>query len=153
MNRESPAGGRVWVIIGVIAVALVTLGAIRNVWPALVDSSSGLIDKLRPKTEEDIRGTILVEGWDEAVDTFLMDVPDLCPSQRLDYSAWQKDLEQPAWVEFVVSQMEEPVHTTGRTDVAEFVQDSQRWSLDDDSVYALTVRGIHARWRFAVVCD
>lgn len=93
----------------------------------------------------------LVEGWAAGVDTFVLDVPEGCRVQRLNYTAWQQDDALPARIEFAVSQMGDPVSSTG-TAVEDLAQDVVDLPLTADQVYALTVRGVNARWRFAVTC-
>ena len=120
--------------------------ALLAVWRLALGASSN------PPAAGDTPNTVLVEDWQDATEIYLLDVPDMCPAQRLDYRAWQKDPAQPASVEFVISKMNEPVTTTGQVDVIEFAQGSAAWALDA-TTYALTVRGVNARWRFAVTCD
>ena len=101
---------------------------------------------------EDAPSPVLAEGWAEATEVFALNVPADCPAQRLDYRAWQKDPALPATIEFYVSKMNEPVTTTGPQPVTEYTESSTTWSLDA-TTYALTVRGVTARWRFALACQ
>lgn len=94
----------------------------------------------------------IIEGWAAGADTFLMDVPADCAAQELTYSLWQIDPAQPASVEFVVSKMGDQVYTTGRQEFSDYITGITTLPLLDDSVYALNVRGINARWRFSIVC-
>jgi len=95
---------------------------------------------------------VLAEGWDTGVATFLMDVPESCPAQSLEYRGWQKTADSPASVRFVVSKMNEEITTVDAGDFAEFTEGAADLALQDDAVYALVVQGINARWRFAVIC-
>ncbi len=137
----------------VVALALVAVLAYALWGQFFAVSPSELISGLRPVTADDVRGTVLAEGWDDGADTFLMDVPALCPAQRLEYTAWQKYDTNEADVEFIVSQMGNTIQTDGAADFTDIVQDGATWALSDDSVYALTVRGRNARWRFSVACE
>lgn len=98
-------------------------------------------------------GTILAEGWDTATDVVVLDIPADCPAQRLEYAAWQVDDARLAQVDFVASQMGDQVHTTATGEFADYADGAADWTLKDDAVYALTARGINARWRFAVICQ
>lgn len=95
---------------------------------------------------------IIAEGWDAGVATFLLDVPESCPVQSLEYRGWQKAADSSAALRFVVSKMNEKVTTVDAGDFAEFTEGTADLALKDDAVYALTVQGINARWRFAVTC-
>lgn len=104
------------------------------------------------RTAPTTAGTVLAQGWDTATDVALLDVPAACPAQRLEYAGWQKDMAAPAAVEFVVSQRDSEVLATASGDFTEYTSGTADWTLKADAVYALTVRGINARWRFAVTC-
>lgn len=95
---------------------------------------------------------VLAEGWDTGVATFLMDVPESCPAQALEYRGWQKAVDSPAALRFVVSKMNEHVTTVDAGDFGEFTEGTADIALKDDAVYALAVQGINARWRFTVIC-
>lgn len=95
----------------------------------------------------------IIEEWASGADTFLMDVPTSCPVQELNYKLWQSDATRPASVEFVVSKMGNQVYTTGRQEFTDYVTSATTLSLPDNSVYALNVRGINARWRFSIACQ
>lgn len=94
----------------------------------------------------------IVEAWSSGAETFAMDLPAECAAQRLEYAAWQIDAALPAQLDFVVSQLGDQVHTTGTGDFTDYTDGAADWTLKDDAVYALTARGINARWRFAVTC-
>lgn len=98
-------------------------------------------------------GAVLAEGWDTATDVAIMHIPAACPTQRIEYRGWQKDAASPASVEFVVSQMDREIHSTASGDFADYTSGVVDWTLKDAQVYALTVRGVNARWRFAVTCQ
>lgn len=98
-------------------------------------------------------GQLLAEGWDTATDVVVMTIPAACQAQRIEYRAWQKDDTAPASVEFVVSQMGSEVLSTANGDFADYTSGVVDWTLKDAQVYALTVRGVNARWRFAVTCQ
>jgi len=98
-------------------------------------------------------GTVLAEGWDTAADVILMDIPADCPAQRLEYAAWQQDTNLPARLEFVVSQFENRVDSITTDSFTDYAGGTADWSLEDNEVYALTVRGVNARWRFTVTCQ
>jgi hypothetical protein len=98
-------------------------------------------------------GQLLAEGWDTATDVVVMTIPAACQAQRLEYRAWQKDDTTPASVEFVVSQMNSEVLSTASGDFTDYTTGVSDWTLDGGQVYALTVRGVNARWRFAVTCQ
>ena len=98
-------------------------------------------------------GTLLAEGWATATDVTAMDIPAACPAQRLEYRGWQKDDATPASLEFVVSQLDREIHSTASGDFADYNIGAADWTLPDAQVYALTVRGVNARWRFAVTCQ
>ena len=95
----------------------------------------------------------IIEEWSSGADTFLMDVPTSCPVQELNYKLWQSDATRPASVEFVVSKMGNQVYTTDRQEFTDYVTSATTLSLPDNSVYALNVRGINARWRFSIACQ
>jgi hypothetical protein len=95
---------------------------------------------------------LLAEGWDTATDVAVMTIPAACPAQRIEYRAWQKDKNTPASVEFVISQMSSEVLATASGDFTDYTIGAADWTLEAGQVYALTVRGINARWRFAVTC-
>lgn len=95
---------------------------------------------------------VIAEGWDTGVATFLMDVPESCPVQSLEYRGWQKTADSSASIRFIVSKMNEKITTVDAGDFAEFTEGTADLALKDDTVYALTVRGVNARWRFVVIC-
>ena len=98
-------------------------------------------------------GLLLAQGWDSATDVVVMNIPAACPAQRIEYRGWQKDTAAPASVEFVVSQMGSEVLSTANGDFADYTSGVVDWTLKDEQVYALTVRGVNARWRFVVTCQ
>ena len=98
-------------------------------------------------------GQLLAEGWDTATDVVVMTIPAACQAQRIEYRGWQKDTAAPASVEFVVSQMNSEVLATASGAFTDYTTDTVDWALEDGQVYALTVRGVNARWRFAVTCQ
>lgn len=104
------------------------------------------------RTAPPTAGAILAQGWATATDVVLLDIPAACPAQRLEYAGWQKDTATPASVEFVVSQRDNEVLATASGDFIDYTSGAADWTLEDDAVYALTVRGVNARWRFAVTC-
>lgn len=142
--------------IGLLAVIVVAILIVYAAWPQTPRQVRGYINYLinifNPISEEDVRGTVLVEAWASDTDTFLMDVPELCAAQRLDYSGWQRDSNLPASLEFAVSQLNNEIQSTNIkiNDIAQGVED---WTLADNEVYALIVRGTNARWRFVVTCQ
>lgn len=97
-------------------------------------------------------GAILADGWASATDVVLLDIPAACPAQRLEYAGWQIEAAIPASVEFVVSQMGSEVLSTANGDFADYTTGAADWTLEEGRVYALTVRGVNARWRFVVTC-
>lgn len=97
-------------------------------------------------------GAILADGWASATDVVLLDIPAACPAQRLEYAGWQIEAAIPASVEFVVSQMGSEVLSTANGDFADYTTGTADWTLEEGRVYALTVRGVNARWRFLVTC-
>ncbi len=151
MRSQTSIFGSILAVAVTIVVAFVLLRMIWGYFFAV--SPIELFDGLKPAMAEDLRGTVLVEGWDEGTETFLMDIPAHCPTQRLEYTAWAKYDTNTATVEFVVSKMDNEILTAGANDFTESVQDGANWSLVDNSVYALTARGRNARWRFSVTCD
>ena len=98
-------------------------------------------------------GLLLAQGWDSATDVVVMNIPAACPAQRLEYAGWQIEPAVPASVEFVVSQMGSEVLSTANGNFADYTSGVVDWTLKDEQVYALTVRGVSARWRFAVTCQ
>ncbi len=98
-------------------------------------------------------GLLLAQGWDTATDVVVMTIPAACQAQRIEYRGWQKDTAAPASVEFVVSQMNGEVLVTASGDFTDYTTDTVDWALEDGQVYALTVRGVNARWRFDVTCQ
>lgn len=100
----------------------------------------------------DTVGTVLAEGWSTATDVVVLDIPADCPAQRLEYAGWQVDAARPSSLAFVVSQLEEEVIAAATGDFADYMTGAADWRLAA-GVYALTVRGVNARWRFAVTCQ
>ena len=96
---------------------------------------------------------LLAEGWDTATDVAVMHIPAACPTQRIEYKGWQKDAAAPASVEFVVSQLDREIYSTASGDFADYTIGAADWTLKEAQVYALTVRGVNARWRFTVTCQ
>lgn len=114
------------------------------------DSSAG---RRSPSTTS-AAGTILLTESGAGTAVHLLDVPDRCAAQRLEYVASRLDADRSAAITFVVTQGNDEVRVTGPKDVA---RDGDTrgvgvWSLDDGRLYSFTVYSDNADWMALVRC-